>query len=36
MDKLVKWNNFPYIIIQLDAEFHFLIPGVTIANQARL
>ena len=29
-------DNFPYINTQLDAELHFLIPGVAIANQARL
>ena len=28
--------NSPNINIQLDAELHFLIPGVIIANQTRL
>ena len=33
---LYIWNNFPNINMKLDAELHFLIPGVTTANQARL
>ena len=28
---LSQWNNFPNIT-KFDAELHFLIPGVTIAN----
>ena len=29
-------NNLPNINLKLDAKLHFVIPGVTIANQDRL
>ena len=36
IDYLVNMDDISYISVWLDAELNFLMPGVTIANQAKL